>query len=73
VRVEGWDDKGLLIDDPYGASVLAVSGDSSSRDWGDKNTRHADEAARAGQVGEDVAYPWAVVEGYNFNYMVTFA
>jgi hypothetical protein len=73
VRVEGWDDKGLLIDDPYGASVLAVSDGGSSRDWSDKNKRDADEADRAGQVGEDVAYPWAVVEGYKFNYMVTFA
>lgn len=73
VRVEGWSEEGLLIDDPYGVSLLAVSGDGSSRGWGEKNAPDVDEADRAGQVGEDVAYPWAIVEGYTFNYMVTFA
>jgi hypothetical protein len=73
VRVEGWDEEGLLIDDPYGASRIAVSEGGSSRDWDGKNKRHADETAPGAQVGEDVAYPWAVVEGYSFNYMVTFA
>jgi hypothetical protein len=73
VRVEGWDEQGMLIDDPYGASRIAVSEDGSSRDWGGKNQRSADETEPGAQVGEDVAYPWSVVEGYTFNYMVTFA
>jgi hypothetical protein len=63
VRVEGWNAGGMIVDDPYGQSLLRPD---KSRGWTDKNSR---SGARS-EVGEGHDYPWADVLAHHFNYLL---
>lgn len=64
VRVEGWDEGGMIVDDPYGKSVLRSG---TGRGWSDRNGR----SAGGPEVGEGHSYPWAAVIGHAFNYLLS--
>ena len=76
VRIEGWSEAGLLIDDPYGTTVINATGKTGSngkpRYFADRNERGADEGTEGANVGEHAAYPWADVVAHTFKYIVTF-
>ena len=63
VRVEGWDAGGMIVDDPYGQSLLRPD---KSRGWTDKNSRSGANS----EVGEGHDYPWADVLAHHFNYLL---
>ena len=68
VRLEAVTDLGLVVDDPYGASVLKAG---TARGWNGSNKRLEDGTSE-GNVGEDHGYPWADVEKSSFKYMRAF-
>ena len=63
VRVEGWKPGGMIVDDPYGQSLLRPN---KSRGWTEKNSRSGPSAER----GEGHDYPWAEVLAHHFNYLL---
>jgi hypothetical protein len=77
VRLQGVNEAGLVVDDPYGASTLAVderverNGETERYGW-EKGGINSDEAGEGDSKGEDLGYPWADVETYRFKYVVAF-
>ncbi|HMV66775.1 MAG TPA: C39 family peptidase [Myxococcota bacterium] len=65
VRIQGVTDEGVVIDDPYGATVLKGG---TKRGWDGFNGKTAD-GTDASNVGENHIWPWDAVEGFSFKYM----
>ncbi len=64
VRIEGTTETGVVVDDPYGASVLKGG---TSRGWDGFNGTESD-GTESGNVGEDHVWPWESVEAFSFKY-----
>jgi len=77
VRLQGMNDAGLIVDDPYGASTLAEdkrierNGETERYSWKSGGLNSTDGGV-GGNKGEDLGYPWKDVETYRFKYVVAF-
>jgi hypothetical protein len=68
VRIQGVDQRGVVVDDPYGESRLLGG---IERRWGDENAT-SDDGTTPGNVGEDHIWPWDQVLGFTFKYFAVF-
>ncbi len=74
VRLQGVDDRGLVVDDPYGATTLAEgtrrdrSTEKDIYNWTDTN----DVSGDGPMAGEDLGYPWEDVLTYEFGTIFAF-
>jgi len=64
VRLEGMSETGVIVDDPYGASLLQGG---TSRGWDGTNSREVD-GTDSGNIGEDLEWSWESVENFSFKY-----
>src|SRR5262249_23312044 len=84
IRLQGMDENGLIVDDPYGASTLAAdrrrdrtnSDGSVEKDskynWESGGINSEDDGAGSNK-GEDLGYPWKDVETYSFGAVFAFS
>ncbi|ADV68671.1 C39 family peptidase [Deinococcus maricopensis] len=59
VRLQGMNDKGLIVDDPYGKIKLYKGSGTGNYSWRAYNTRKGEEGP-----GEDAIWPWGEVESH---------
>jgi hypothetical protein len=77
VRLQGMNEDGLIVDDPYGASTLAAdkritrNGETERYNW-EKDGVNTKDGGAGSSKGEDHGYPWADVVTYRFKYVVAF-
>jgi hypothetical protein len=64
VRLQGTSSQGVIVDDPYGASLLKGG---TSRGWNGSNGTEAD-GTDSENVGEDLTWSWDSVEAFSFKY-----
>lgn len=76
IRLQGMNEAGLIVDDPYGASTLAADkrverdGETERYWWEADGVNDKDAGSHK---GEDHGYPWKDVETYRFKYVIAFS
>ncbi|MCB9762266.1 MAG: hypothetical protein H6739_20875 [Alphaproteobacteria bacterium] len=70
VRIQGMNEDGLVVDDPYGLSILRPRSNGKPYSWAPKGRNgykeHGVDGTHETNLGEDMVWPWADVVKYNF-------
>lgn len=72
VRVQGLTEQGLVVDDPYGRSILLPGTDRSWEKGGNNSRENPQNDGKGGNRGEDHVWPWAAVAKHSMLWIAAF-